>query len=763
MRRKFQGSSNVFSTLVITAALGVVGCHGGGTDPGGGNGFSGPNPILFVTQVPVYEFGRSTALFGNHLPTIRSAPRGGDLHIIYPDGKLRNLTKEAGFGVQGLQGPTGIAVREPSVHWDGKKALFSMVVGGAKKQFEETAAVWQIYEVTGLGDGEDAVITRVPGQPEDYNNISPLYGTDDAVLFTSDRPRDGRKAMYPQLDEYESAPIVTGLWRLDPATGDLAILNHTASGLFSPIIDSAGRIVFTRWDHLQRDQQEAAERYMGAKYGTFTFVDESDSGDVRASNDEVFPEPLYDDDPQLGANQAPHKFNQFFPWMLNEDGSGEETLNHVGRHEFGGTYGDGVFKDDPNLTYLTPEDYHQNRYYVTDSGGMFHFKEDPVNPGTFYCTEAREFGTDSAGGILKITGGASLTAEQMTVTPVTDPIARQVTDDESGSDPNHPGHFRNPVPLADGTLIAAHTTESRPDKNEGDDLNPSYRYAFRLKHVVQMGDHWVAGDFLTPGIRKDVTYLDPDNLVTATGNLWELDPVEVRERERPARRVEELPAPEKSVLDQKSVDEQDLRSSAARSRAGADRDPQRHHAGSGRSAAAVQPARARRGGDDRQAGEGVRRQLVAAPPGRSAARVREPRARAARARAADARSGGAELADRCPEGIGVHRQGRIDGGAGAGAARDDLAAHRCFRRARGARAQLGELRAGRDSRLPVVPWHQFEGSGRARGAGEPAAGARRFHRLLADARQVMIRQRRATQGKMAPCVAPGSRSSRSPS
>ncbi len=33
------------------------------------------------------------------------------------------------------------------------------------------------------------------------------------------------------------------------------MVNHTPSGAFSPLLDSAGRIVFVRWDHLQRDQQ----------------------------------------------------------------------------------------------------------------------------------------------------------------------------------------------------------------------------------------------------------------------------------------------------------------------------------------------------------------------------------------------------------------------------------------------------------------------------------------------------------------------------
>src|SRR6185295_699637 len=89
-----------------------------------------PNPILFVTQVPVpADFTTVASVFGNHRGDMESAARGGGLWIRYPDGVLRNLTREAGFGTTGFQGANSIAVREPSVHWSGRKALFSMVIG----------------------------------------------------------------------------------------------------------------------------------------------------------------------------------------------------------------------------------------------------------------------------------------------------------------------------------------------------------------------------------------------------------------------------------------------------------------------------------------------------------------------------------------------------------------------------------------------------------------------------------------------------------
>ena len=190
---------------------------------------SGPNPFLFVTQVPVpTEVNDNTitnvflgvgAGFGNHLGDTLHAPRGGDLWLAKPNGSLTNLTvtnitRGLGWGVAGPQYSNGIAVRDPSVHWSGQRALFSMVVGAPVNVTDTNQFFWQLYELTGLPDGPYA-INHLPGQPTNYNNISPCYSPDGRIVFASDRPRDGSPHLYPQLDEYNDYPTVTGLLRLD--------------------------------------------------------------------------------------------------------------------------------------------------------------------------------------------------------------------------------------------------------------------------------------------------------------------------------------------------------------------------------------------------------------------------------------------------------------------------------------------------------------------------------------------------------------------
>ena len=316
---------------------------------------STPNPILFVTQIPIAaDFTTIGSTFGNHLATHRSAGRGGDLYIRYTDGTLKNLTAAAGFGGDGFLGESAIAVRDPAVHWDGEKAIFSMVIGGAAEQYDYKEYRWQIYEITGLGENDTPVITKVPNQPEEFNNVSPIYGSFDQIIFTSDRPRNGAFHLYPQRDEYESAPTNSGLWSLVPGTGELILLNHAPSGDFSPMIDSNGHIVFTQWDHLQRDQQADADALtadqQNTPYGSFNFSDESAAADILNDRTEVFPEPRRDRSDLIGGTEIyGHSFNHFFPWTINQDGTESEILLHLGRHELH-SYIPYSILDDPNVT-----------------------------------------------------------------------------------------------------------------------------------------------------------------------------------------------------------------------------------------------------------------------------------------------------------------------------------------------------------------------------------------------------------------------------
>ena len=507
-------------------------------------------PILFVTQVPVRaDFTTIGSVFGNHRADVQSATRGGDLWIRYPNGTLKNLTAAAGYGSAGMQGANAIAVRDPDVYWDGSKAVFSMVVGAPTQQYQVATFYWQLYEITGLGQNDTPVISKVPRQPANFNNVSPIYGTDDRIIFTSDRPRNGAAHLYPQLDEYELAPTNSGLWSLDPASGDLRLLNQAPSGDFTPLIDSFGRVLFTQWDHLQRDQQADADAMGTGNYGTFNYADESAAAARLTSRTEVFPEPRSTrTDLLAGTNLAGHSFNHFFPWQINEDGTESEVLNHLGRHELHG-YIPSALTDDPNLV----EYYGQySRFNPNRAENLLQLAEDPQQPGRYYAIDAPEFGTHAAGQVIRFDAPPSTDADHIAIAYVThrDTASTSAT-------ANHSGHYRDPLVLSDGTVIAVHTAEMGEDAKSGGPQ--ASLYDFKLKPLVLGGAYWVAGSSLTGGISKSISYWDPDTLINYAGPLWEMSPVEVRARPRPQHPDSALPPPEQAVFQQVGVDPAALR------------------------------------------------------------------------------------------------------------------------------------------------------------------------------------------------------------
>ena len=81
----------------------------------------------------------------------------------------------------------------------------------------------------------------------------------------------------------------------------------------------------------------------------------------------MFPEPLnfqnelLDGTPQIGL-----RFNLFFPWMINEDGTEMETLNHIGRHELHRFFYSS-FSDDPVLQDFVTTNRHPSRTFCTSA------------------------------------------------------------------------------------------------------------------------------------------------------------------------------------------------------------------------------------------------------------------------------------------------------------------------------------------------------------------------------------------------------------
>jgi len=383
------------------------------------------NPILFVTQVPIPEevnsrditqaFMSSVSPFSNHLADPVHAGRGGSLFVRFSDGQVKDLLALADWTAiaGGQPAADAMAVRNPAVYWTATKAVFSMTTGKPTGPADPTQYLFQLYEITlptqiQLNANVKPVLTKVANQPA-YNNVFPTYASGGRIIFASDRPYNGQLHL-TQREEYLSLPTVTGLWSLDPAVpASLKLLHHSPSGAFYPFVDSAGRVVFTNWDHLSRDTQAVTdsrpadplygENFPQTANGSGNFVDETGASAfvhvtaMTANMWDTFPEPRNFDAKTLalfypGLNG--NAFNLFMPWMIGQDGSGGELLNHVGRHEVGTGFkrsyntDANLFDFDPTSAPSLTNGNYAIHNFVTS---FFAPHEDPLTPGVFYGSD----------------------------------------------------------------------------------------------------------------------------------------------------------------------------------------------------------------------------------------------------------------------------------------------------------------------------------------------------------------------------------------
>src|SRR6266481_888419 len=418
-----------------------------------------------------------------------------------------------------------------------------MVVGAPTNSADTTSFFWQLYEVTNLdaaiaNTNTTPAIVRVANQPTNFNNLTPTYATDDRIIFMSDNPFRDQSYLYPQLDEYKGAPTITGTYSLDPVTGDLKMLQHTPSGAFNPFIDSFGRLIMTRWDHLSQDPNATNDRIGKGTNGSFNFIFEAAGSPTQSTNIiETFPEPRKFDTnytAQLGVNG--NDFNLFLPWALDQDGGNEEVLNHVGRHEFFMPMPQS-FVGDTNLVTFT--NLASRIAYGVDSANtnffasFFQITEDPRTNGLYWGVQATDIspfgGSHAAGQILTFTGSAGVNPTNMVASYIT-PSSTASPQTAGGV-----GLFRNPLPMSDGVLVAAFTSVPTGfnfgfDTNTGTASLPVSQYHFRLMTMTNAGASWTTNQFLTGGILSTSIYWSGATLVTNIATLWELQPIEVRAR-----------------------------------------------------------------------------------------------------------------------------------------------------------------------------------------------------------------------------------------
>ncbi len=182
-----------------------------------------PADVVFAVR-PYGPDGHYYANFGYYCfdPEQKVYPQGG--------GALRRLNLRTSEVTSLLEDPTG-GVRDPQVHYDGDKVLFSYRPGGSEH--------YHLYEMNVDGAG----LRQLTDGP--FDDIEPTYMPDGSIVFCSSRCNRWVLCW--------KAPVAI-LYRCDADGGNIEMLSSNAVTENTPAVLPDGRLLYTRWEYVERSQ-----------------------------------------------------------------------------------------------------------------------------------------------------------------------------------------------------------------------------------------------------------------------------------------------------------------------------------------------------------------------------------------------------------------------------------------------------------------------------------------------------------------------------
>jgi hypothetical protein len=184
---------------------------------------AGVEEIIFAVR-GLGRDGHWYANFGYHVygpPAMAYGP---------PGGKLCKLNLKTGQVTDLLNDPDG-GVRDPQVHYDARKILFSYRKGGSQ--------YYNLYEINVDGTG----LRQITSGP--FDDIEPAYLPDGGIVFGSSRCKRWVNCWLTQ---------VAVLYRCGPNGEDLHPISSNNDHDNTPWVLPDGRILYMRWEYVDRNQ-----------------------------------------------------------------------------------------------------------------------------------------------------------------------------------------------------------------------------------------------------------------------------------------------------------------------------------------------------------------------------------------------------------------------------------------------------------------------------------------------------------------------------
>ena len=204
------------------------------------NSLVSAQPLLFVVRHQYRPDHHNTATF---FPAARHEKNDG---TFTPGGALKAIDIAGGGTVRTLlQTPQGV-VRDPEVHFGGRKIVFSMRTNAADS--------YHIYEINTDGTG-----LRQLTFARDVDDLDPLYLPDDSIAFSSTR-----EPKYCMCNRH----IMANLFRMDADGANIHQIGKSTLFEGHGALLPDGRILYDRWEYVDRNFGDAQALWTGNPDGT---------------------------------------------------------------------------------------------------------------------------------------------------------------------------------------------------------------------------------------------------------------------------------------------------------------------------------------------------------------------------------------------------------------------------------------------------------------------------------------------------------------
>lgn len=196
---------------------------------------AGVEEIIFALRPPVHHhyyenFGRFVYHVKQAYAPPASADAGPPLPLYGIGGRLCRMNLATGHVRDLLDDPQG-GVRDPQVHYDGRKILFSYRRGGEP--------CYHLYEIGSDGSG----LVQLTDGP--YDDVEPSYLPDGDIVFCSTR---GRRYV-----GCNPSPVAI-LYRCGAAGEGIRPFSASPFTDNTPWMLPDGRVLYTRWEYVDRNQ-----------------------------------------------------------------------------------------------------------------------------------------------------------------------------------------------------------------------------------------------------------------------------------------------------------------------------------------------------------------------------------------------------------------------------------------------------------------------------------------------------------------------------